>query len=68
MFMACENDTKIMRTYKYHRIFILSEDEQKVQLGKEAIYQGRYIKTFNELKDAYPHAYKNMMMELRYEE
>lgn len=67
MFMACENDTKIMRTYKYHRIFILSEDEQKVQLGREAIYQGRYVKTFNELKDAYPHAYQNMMMELKYE-
>lgn len=65
MFMACENDTKIMRTYKYHRIFILTEDEQKVQLGREAIYQGRYLKTFYELRNAYPHAYENMLSEMK---
>lgn len=49
MFMAVQNDTKIIRTYQYHRTFILSEQEQTVQLGKEAIYQGRYIKTFYDL-------------------
>lgn len=64
MFMAAQNDTKIVRTYKYHRIFILSEDTQTVQLGKEAIYQGRYLKTFSDLSEAYPHAYKNMISEI----
>ncbi len=63
MFMAVQNNTKIMRTYKYHRTFILSERQQTVQLGKEAIYQGRYIKTFNDLAEAYPHAYSNMLSE-----
>ena len=67
MFMAVQNDTRIMRTYRYHRIFVLSEDEQKVQLGKEAIYQGRYLNTFYALREAYPHAYANMMLELKNE-
>lgn len=64
MFMAVQNNTKIVRTYRYHRTFILSESEQTVQLGKEAIYQGRYIKTFHELVAAYPHAYQNMLSEV----
>ena len=64
MFMAVQNDTKIIRTYQYHRTFILSEKEQTVQLGKEAIYQGRYIKTFHTLAKAYPHAYQNMLSEI----
>lgn len=64
MFMAVQNDTKIIRTYQYHRTFILSEQEQTVQLGKEAIYQGRYIKTFYDLAKAYPHAYQNMLSEI----
>ena len=64
MFMAGQNDTKIIRTYQYHRTFILSEQEQTVQLGKEAIYQGRYIKTFYDLAKAYPHAYQNMLSEI----
>lgn len=61
MFMAVQNDTKIIRTYRYHRIFILSEDQQTVQLGKDAIYNGRYLQTFHDLAHAYPHAYQNMM-------
>ena len=64
MFMAVQNDTKIVRTYQYHRIFILSEKEQNVQLGKEAIYLGRYVETFHKLMKAYPHAYKNMISEI----
>ena len=64
MFMAAQNDTKILKTYKNHRTFILSEDMQTVQLGKEAIYGGRYMKTFKELSQAYPHAYKNMLSEI----
>lgn len=64
MFMAVENDTKIIRTYKYHRIFVLSEDQQSVQLGREAIYNGRYEQTFADLSKAYPHAFQNMMSEL----
>lgn len=64
MFMAAENDTKTLRTYRYHRIFILSEKNQTVQLGREAIYQGRYEKTFAELSKAYPHAYGNMLSEV----
>lgn len=63
MFMAVQNDTQIVRTYQYHRTFILSEKEQSVQLGKEAIYQGRYVKTFHDLAQAYPHAYQNMLSE-----
>lgn len=61
MFMAAENDTRIVRTYRYHRIFILSEPQQTVQLGREAIYNGRYEKTFADLSEAYPHAYSNML-------
>ena len=61
MFMAAENDTRIMRTYKYHRIFILSESQQTVQLGREAVYNGRYEKTFHDLSLRYPHAYSNML-------
>lgn len=64
MFMAVQNNTKIIRTYQYHRTFILSEPNQTVQLGKEAIYKGRYIKTFHELASAYPHAYRNMLSEI----
>ncbi|MBE5737084.1 MAG: hypothetical protein E7348_01655 [Clostridiales bacterium] len=64
MFMAAQNDTKIIRSYRYHRTFILSEKEQTVQLGKEAIYQGRYVKTFKDLSEAYPHAYDNIRSEL----
>ncbi len=63
MFMAVQNDTKIIRTYQYHRTFILSEPVQTVQLGKEAIYQGRYLQTFHDLAKAYPHAYDNMLSE-----
>ena len=65
MFMAVQNDVKILRTYQYHRTFILSEPVQTVQLGKEAIYQGRYVKTFHELSEAYPHAYQNMLSETK---
>lgn len=64
MFMAVQNNTKIIRTYKYHRTFILSESQQTVQLGKEAIYNGRYIQTFKDLAEAYPLAYRNMLSEL----
>ena len=67
MFMAVQNDTPIMRTYQYHRIFILSEEQQTVQLGREAIYQSRYMKTFEELSKAYPHAYENMLQEAKNE-
>ncbi len=63
MFQAVQNDTKIMRTHRFHRIFILSETEQTVQLGREAIYQGRYLKTFKDLMNLYPHAYQNMLSE-----
>lgn len=65
MFMAVQNDTKIIRTYRYHRTFILSEEEQTVQLGREAIYQGRYLVTFEALSKAYPHAYENMVEEAK---
>ena len=64
MFMAVQNNTKIIRSYRYHRIFILAEDFQTVQLGKEAIYKGRYLQTFHDLCKAYPEAYKNMVSEL----
>ena len=64
MFMAVQNDTKIIRTYRYHRTFILSEKEQTVQLGKEAVYQGRYVQTFKDLSEAYPHAYENIRSEM----
>ncbi len=63
MFMAVQNDTKIIRSYRYHRTFILSEKQQTVQLGREAIYQGRYVQTFNDLANAYPHAYDNICSE-----
>lgn len=65
MFMAAQNDTKILKTYKNHRTFILSEDVQTVQLGREAIYGGRYMKSFAELRKAYPHAYENMLSEIK---
>lgn len=64
MFMAVQNDTKIIRTHRYHRTFIQYEEQQSVQLGKEAIYQGRYEKTFSELSTVYPHAYENMLSEI----
>lgn len=64
MFMAVQNNTKILRTYKYHRTFISSENQQTVQLGKEAIYNGGYIRTFQALIEAYPHAYNNMLLEI----
>lgn len=67
MFMAVQNDTKIIRSYRYHRTFILSEKEQTVQLGREAIYQGRYVQTFNDLAKAYPHAYENIRSEMENE-
>lgn len=63
MFMAIENDTKIIRTHRYHRPFILSEDQQTIELGKEAIFKGGYEKTLNTLIQEYPHAYKNMLRE-----
>ena len=61
MFQSIQNDTKIIRTHKLHRTFIQSEKEQTVQLGREAIYLGRYVKTFEELSKLYPHAYQNMI-------
>lgn len=61
MFMAVQNDTKIIRTHRYHRTFILSEEQQTVQLGREAIYLGRYLQTFHDLSKVYPHAYQNML-------
>lgn len=65
MFMAAENDTKIIRSYRYHRIFVLSEEEQQtVQLGRDAIFQGRYFQTFKDLANAYPHAYDNIRSEV----
>ncbi len=64
MFMAVQNDTKILRTHRYHRTFIQYEATQSVQLGKEAIYQGRYEKTFADLSNVYPHAYKNMLSDV----
>jgi len=64
MFMAAANDTKVVRTHRFHRTFILSEKEQTVQLGREAIYLGRYVETFNTLKTVYSHAYENMLSEL----
>lgn len=63
MFMAVQNDTKIIRTHRYHRTFIQSERVQTVQLGREAIYLGRYVDTFHRLAKKYPHAYKNMLSE-----
>lgn len=65
MFMAVQNDTKIIRTYRFHRIFILSETEQTVQLGRDAIVLGRYMETLAALKEKYPHAYTNMLYEDR---
>ena len=35
------------------------------RLGKEAIYLGRYEKTFLELAEAYPHAYDNICSEAK---
>jgi len=64
MFMAVQNNTKIIRTHRYHRIFIQYEEHQTVQLGREAIYKGRYEKTFAELSELYPHAYENMLSEI----
>lgn len=61
MFMAVQNDTKIVRTHKLHRTFIQSESVQTVQLGREAIYLGRYVDTFHRLSEKYPHAYQNML-------
>lgn len=63
MFMTVQNDVKIVRTHRYHRTFIQYEDQQSVQLGREAIYQGRYEKTFADLSEAYPHAFDNMLSE-----
>lgn len=63
MFQTVQNDTKILRTHKLHRTFIQSERVQTVQLGKEAIYLGRYVKTFEDLALIYPHAYQNMISE-----
>ena len=63
MFQTVQNDTKILRTHKLHRTFIQSERVQTVQLGKEAIYLGRYVKTFEDLSLIYPHAYQNMISE-----
>lgn len=67
MFMAVQNDTKIIRSHRYHRTFILSEEYQSVQLGREAIYLGRYVQTFHDLAQAYPHAYQNMLSEINQE-
>lgn len=61
MFQTVQNDTKIVRTHKLHRTFIQWESVQSVQLGREAIYLGRYVKTFDELSKLYPHAYQNMI-------
>ncbi len=61
MFMTVQNDVKVVRTYRYHRTYILYEKIQTVQLGKEAIYQGHYEKTFAQLSELYPHAYRNMV-------
>ena len=63
MFQTVQNDTKILRAHKLHRTFIQSERVQTVQLGKEAIYLGRYVKTFEDLSLIYPHAYQNMISE-----
>lgn len=63
MFMTVQNDVKVVRTHRYHRTFIQYEDQQSVQLGREAIYQGRYEKTFADLSEAYPHAFDNMLSE-----
>ena len=63
MFQAVQNDTRIVRTHKYHRIFILTEKTQTVQLGRDAIYSGRYMKSFEALLNAYPHAYQNMILQ-----
>ena len=60
MFMITENDTKVLRTHKNHRIFMVYDNNQSVQLGKEAIYEGRYERDFRELSELYPHAYENM--------
>lgn len=61
MFQTVQNDTKIIRTHKYHRVFLLSELNQKVQLGRDAIIEGHYVRTFNQLASLYPHAYENMI-------
>ena len=65
MFMTIMNNTKIVRTHQYHRIFILSEKQQTVQLGREAIYNGRYMQTLYSLIEKYPHAYDNMIKECK---
>ena len=59
-----QNDVKVVRTHRYHRTFIQYEDQQSVQLGREAIYQGSYEKTFADLSEAYPHAFNNMILEM----
>lgn len=60
MFQALQNNTSIIRTHKLHRTFIQYETTQTVQLGKEAIYKGRYMETFNVLAKLYTNAYKHM--------
>ncbi len=63
MFMMVQNDVRVIRTHRYHRIFVLYEPHQEVQLGKEATYDGHYEKSLASLIDAYPHAFDNMVSE-----
>ena len=60
MFMCLENDTKIVKTCKYHKTFSVIDDTQKSQLAFENIISGNYINILKKLKKAYPKAYNNL--------
>jgi hypothetical protein len=65
MFMAVQNGTKIVKTSRYHKPFVIVEDEQEVRLGVDAVSFGRYEKTIDTLKHVYPLAYSRIFSILR---
>ncbi len=61
MFMAAQNETKTVKTRKYHKIFSLIAGSQTVQMATENIVGNKNIEVMQSLAAHYPEAYKRII-------
>ena len=63
MFMCVQNDTKIIKTRKYHKIFTVVTGSQVVQLATENVQQNKSVEIMHKLIEAYPKAWERILGE-----
>lgn len=61
MFMCAENQTKIIKTRKYHKIFTLIEGSQVVQMATENVVNGKNQEIMKDLIRRFPEAWNRII-------